>query len=105
MNKHRKEVEHMLKRVAGYIRVSTQMQAEEGFSIEAQKQLEYCRTNQMELTGFYIDEGISGKSIEGRHALKRLLDDARNGYFQEVITWKISRIARNVERTSQKITY
>jgi len=89
----------MLKRVAGYIRVSTQMQAEEGFSIEAQKQklLEYCRANYMELTGFYIDEGISGKSIEGRHALKRLLDDARNGYIREIITWKISRIARNVD--------
>lgn len=89
----------MLKRVAGYIRVSTQMQVEEGFSIEAQKQklLEYCKTHNLEPSRFYIDEGISGKSIEGRQALKSLLEDAKKGYFQEVITWKISRIARNVE--------
>lgn len=88
----------MLKRVAGYIRVSTQMQVEEGFSIEGQKQqlLEYCKNHNLELSRFYIDEGISGKSIEGRHALKKLLEDAKKGYFQEVITWKISRIARNV---------
>lgn len=86
-------------KIAGYIRVSTQTQVEEGFSIEAQKQklLEYCKTHHMEIVGFYIDEGISGKSIEGRHALKRLLDDAKKKHFQEVITWKISRIARNVE--------
>ena len=89
----------MLKRAAGYIRVSTQMQVEEGFSIEAQKQklLEYCKANNLEPSRFYIDEGISGKSIEGRQAIKRLLDDAKKGHFQEVITWKISRIARNVE--------
>lgn len=89
----------MLKRVAGYIRVSTQMQAEEGFSIEAQKQkvLEYCKTYNLEPCRFYIDEGISGKSIEGRQALQRLLDDSKKGYFQEVITWKISRVARNVD--------
>lgn len=89
----------MSKRVAGYIRVSTQMQAEEGFSIEAQKQklLEYCKTYNLEPSRFYIDEGISGKSIEGRQALQRLLDDSKKGYFQEVITWKISRVARNVD--------
>lgn len=89
----------MPKRAAGYIRVSTQMQVEEGFSIEAQKQklLEYCRTYNLEPSRFYVDEGISGKSIEGRHALKKLLEDAKNGYFEEVITWKISRIARDVE--------
>ena len=94
--------ERMLKRVAGYIRVSTQMQVEEGFSIEAQKQklLEYCKTHNLEPSRFYIDEGISGKSIEGRQALKRLLEDAKKGYFQEVITWKISRIARDVEDLS-----
>lgn len=89
----------MLKRVAGYIRVSTQMQVEEGFSIEAQKQklLEYCKNHNLEPSRFYIDEGISGKRIEGRQALKSLLEDAKKGYFKEVITWKISRIARDVE--------
>ena len=92
------EAIYMLKRVAGYIRVSTQMQVEEGFSIEGQKQqlLEYCEAHNMQVIRFYIDEGISGKSIEGRHALNRLLEDAPKGYFQEVIAWKISRIARNV---------
>ncbi|WP_180270808.1 recombinase family protein [Sporanaerobium hydrogeniformans] len=88
----------MLRKVVGYIRVSTQMQVEEGFSIEGQKQqiLEYAKKHNMEVVGFYVDEGISGKSIEGRHALKKLLDDTKKGCFQEVITWKVSRVARDV---------
>ncbi len=97
--KGEEETLHMLKRVVGYIRVSTQIQVEEGFSIEGQKQqlLAYCKTHNMEMVRLYIDEGISGKSLEGRHALNKLLEDAKENHFQEVIIWKVSRIARNVQ--------
>lgn len=54
------------KRVALYIRVSTQEQAVEGHSIEAQdaKAREYAERIDYEITNVYIDEGISGKSTK-----------------------------------------
>lgn len=54
------------KRVAIYIRVSTQEQAAEGHSIEAQeaRAREHAERIDYEITDVYIDEGISGKSIK-----------------------------------------
>ena len=51
-----------------YARVSTEEQATEGYSINAQKELlyEYANKNNIEIIEEYIDEGKSGKSIEGR---------------------------------------
>jgi site-specific DNA recombinase len=43
----------------------------------------------------YVDKGISGKSMDGRLQLQQLLKDAENGEFDEVIVWKINRMARN----------
>ena len=46
----------------GYIRVSTQKQADEGVSLEAQRaKIEaWCLANDYELAGIHCDEGISG---------------------------------------------
>ena len=43
----------------------------------------------------YIDEGISGISTNKRESFHRMIDDARNGLFDLVITKEISRFARN----------
>lgn len=58
------------KKVALYIRVSTLIQAEEGFSIQGQKHIlqQHCKENQLEIFKVYIDEGITGMSIEQRRA-------------------------------------
>ncbi len=83
-------------RVAVYARVSTEEQALHGFSIEAQLNTlrNYCELYHKEITGEYVDRGISGKSVAGRYELQRLLKDAKVGKFDEVIVWKISRISR-----------
>lgn len=88
-----------MKKVVGYIRVSTVEQVEEGFSIEGQKHhiLAYCNQNNLQLVKCYIDEGISGKGIEERIGIKKLLEDAPKRKFEEIITWKVSRVARNVK--------
>lgn len=85
-------------RTAIYGRVSTEEQAEQGYSIEAQRSIlrEYCRKNGRAVYDEYFDEGVSGKSMEGRHQLQRLLADARVGKFQEVVVWKTNRLARNL---------
>jgi site-specific DNA recombinase len=80
------------------VRVSTEEQADEGFSIQAQ--LQTLRTNaklhQYIIHDEYVDEGISGKSINNRPELNRLLSDAKKGLFEEVIVWKVNRISRSM---------
>ena len=79
-----------------YIRVSNTEQAELGYSIDAQEQAlrQYCVAMNKVVYEVYCDRGITGTSIEKRFALKRLLNDAKKGLFQEVIVWKVNRMAR-----------
>ncbi len=87
------------KKVAIYCRVSTTEQAEEGYSIGEQKKLltYECEKNGNTVYKIYSDEGISGKSIKARPALKELLNDANEGKFDSVMVWKINRIGRNLK--------
>ena len=80
-----------------YIRVSSEEQVE-GFSIDAQREalLEYCQCKKIEVFKIYMDAGLSGKSIEGRPALKELLEDATQGNFQTVICLRLNRLSRNL---------
>ena len=80
--------------VALYARVSTEDQAKEGFSLDAQiKRLEaYCRVRGWEVAGIYRDEGYSGRSTD-RPEYTRM--------FEEIDSWdlllvlKMDRIHRN----------
>ncbi len=55
-----------------YCRVSTQEQAEEGYSIGEQERLlkEYCEKHDYEVFQVYVDAGISGKDIKHRPAIQ-----------------------------------
>lgn len=46
--------------------------------------------------GKYVDEGISGISTVKREDFQRLIEDAKRGLFDLVITKEISRFARNI---------
>jgi len=83
-------------KVAIYARVSTEEQAEQGYSIDAQLDTlrDYCKKNGLEVHEEYVDAGFSGKSIEGRLALQRLLRDANKNSFDMILVWKINRLAR-----------
>ena len=41
----------------------------------------------------YTDSGISGKNIEGRPAMKRLLQDVKDNKIEMVLSWKLNRIS------------
>ena len=88
----------MTREAVCYLRVSTIDQVEQ-FSLEAQKyELEkYANQNNLNIKKFYIDSGISGKSMVTRQALQELVRDSAKGLFQEVLVWKISRVARNMK--------
>ncbi|MCU9602249.1 recombinase family protein [Pallidibacillus thermolactis] len=87
-----------IKKVAIYCRVSTEEQATEGYSIAAQLQTlrHYSQLYGWEVAEEYVDEGISGKNIKGRPAMRKLVADVETNKFQAVIVWKISRLSRNM---------
>ncbi|MEC0371139.1 recombinase family protein [Paenibacillus chibensis] len=88
---------HEQQLAALYIRVSTEEQVE-GFSLEAQRAalLDYCRKARVDVHKVYVDAGRSGKSIDGRTALRELLEDARSGRFQQVVCLRLNRLSRNL---------
>lgn len=87
-----------IKKVAIYCRVSTEEQASEGYSIAAQLQTlrQYAQLYGWEVAEEYVDEGISGKNISGRPAVRKLVADVEKDKFQAVLVWKISRLSRNM---------
>jgi len=89
-------IEHVI-RVAIYTRVSSQEQAEKGTSLESQaEQLEsFCKGQGWEIFNQYVDAGFSGKD-DKRPALESLRRDAKAGYFEKVVVWKLDRMARNL---------
>ncbi len=82
-------------RAALYIRVSTEEQAKEGFSIAAQRQIleAYVKSQGWEIAGYYADEGFSGKNLK-RPELQRLLEDVRAHRTDVVLVWQVDRLAR-----------
>ncbi|MNW39544.1 DNA-invertase hin [compost metagenome] len=80
-------------KVAIYARLN---QEQAGLDTQLQALRDYCEANGKEIYAEYVDEGVSGMSMEGRHSLQRLLEDAEKQEFQEVLVWSISRIARNL---------
>lgn len=85
------------KRVAIYIRVSTQDQVTEGHSIPAQEKngREYAERMGYKVVEVYADEGLSGKSTKHRVAYQRMVNDAREGKFDLVVIWRLNRLGRN----------
>ena len=62
-----------------YMRVSTEDQAREGFSLEGQKlRLEaYCTFNNYKIIDYYTDAGISAKGGNHRLEYERMLQEVR----------------------------
>jgi site-specific DNA recombinase len=84
-------------RVANYTRVSTQEQAIEGVSIDAQIAAlkAHAKIQKWEIFDDYIDAGYSGGTDE-RPALKRLIADAKQHRFNIIAVCKLDRFFRNI---------
>ncbi|HBI51455.1 MAG TPA: recombinase family protein [Ruminococcaceae bacterium] len=83
-----------------YIRVSTDAQYEEGYSVEAQKQKleQYCKLKDITDYRFYIDGGWSGSNIE-RPEMKRMIDNIRSKQVSAVVVYKLDRLSRSQKDT------
>ena len=85
-------------RVVGYIRVSTESQAEEGMGLEIQESTikQYCKEQRnYDLVKIYSDPGISG-GLSQRPGLNELLQGAKRKEFEKVIVAKLDRLARDL---------
>lgn len=79
-----------------YARVSTQMQVEDGISLDAQeKQLRYAAESQGYEVVMLREEGRSGKSIQGRPILKKALQDLDDGKAKALFVTRLDRLARS----------
>lgn len=89
-----------MRKTAIYVRVSTQDQAEEGYSIEEQtdKLMKYCDIKDWHVHDVYVDPGFTGSNID-RPAMKRLIQDAANGRINTVLVYKLDRLSRSQKDT------
>ena len=87
----------MNKRAVGYIRVSTQEQAQEGMSLAAQEARikAYCEAKGWNLLRVYRDEGVSGKSLN-RPGIQSLISDLEDDGVDVVVILKLDRLTRSV---------
>jgi len=88
-----------VKRLLGYVRVSTEEQAIHGLSIEAQTAAlqEWAKSNGHKLVGVYTDAGISArKPASKRPELQRLLADVAAGKGELIVFTKLDRWFRNI---------
>lgn len=86
-------------RCAIYDRVSTDIQAESGLSLDTQKELltEYARSHGYEIVDYYADEGLTArKKLQNRKDFQRLLADVEKDKIDLILVTKLDRWFRNV---------
>lgn len=90
-----------------YVRVSTEEQASEGYSVRAQieKLSAYAKIKEWPVFGLYSDEGISGKNVTERPGLTRLLADIEAGSVENVLVFKVDRLTRSTKDLIELIEF
>jgi site-specific DNA recombinase len=85
-------------RAALYVRVSTERQSEEGYSIDFQQERlkAYCTAVDLIVADTFIDPGYSGSNIN-RPALQNLIERIRD--FDIVVVYKLDRLSRSQKDT------
>lgn len=90
----------MPQKIAIYIRVSTQEQAQEGYSVEQQtdRLTSYCKAMDWPIANVYIDPGFSGANLE-RPVLQKLFYDINDKKIDCVLVYKLDRLSRSQKDT------
>ncbi len=86
-------------KAVGYVRVSTQGQAEEGVSLDAQesKVRAWAELNGAEEVVIFRDEGISGKRADNRPGLNAAIEAVGKG--DALVCYSLSRLSRSTKDT------
>lgn len=82
-----------------YIRVSTEEQAQHGYSLAGQEDAlkNYCSALGYDLYKIYRDEGKSAKDLKHRPAMQEMLKDAENKCFSAIFIYKLDRFSRSLK--------
>ena len=85
---------------AVYVRVSTDAQFEEGYSIDAQEEKlrQWCRLKDYTNVEVYQDGGWSGSNLD-RPAMKKLISDITCRRVGRVVVYKLDRLSRSQKDT------
>lgn len=77
--------------ISTYIRVSTEDQAREGFSLGEQKEklLALCKFKELEVYKVYEDAGVSAKDMEHRPQFQQMLQDMKDGKINYIVAYKM----------------
>ena len=88
-----------------YVRVSTERQVQEGYSVSAQKinLTKFVEGQGWKVFDIYADEGISGKNIQDRPEVKRLINDIKEHKVDVVVLYKFDRLTRDSRDTEDII--
>ncbi|MEB9907522.1 recombinase family protein [Bacillus anthracis] len=97
-------MDHNKRTIAIYVRVSTEEQANEGFSLRAQEDClrEYAKNKGYEVYDVYIDDGYSGKNYN-RPEIQRLFKDLYQDKFTGILVKSVDRISRRVSDVTKLI--
>lgn len=101
-------MENKVKNLCGlYLRVSTEDQAREGFSLPEQKErLEtFCKFKGYEIVDYYEDAGISAKTGNYRPEFERLKEDIKSKRINTIIALKLDRITRSIFDWEKLMTF
>lgn len=90
-----------------YMRVSTEDQAREGFSLPEQKErLEiFCKFKGYTIVDYYTDAGISAKTGNFRPEFERLKEDIKNNKINTIVALKLDRITRSIYDWEKLMTF
>ena len=90
----------VVKTATAYIRVSTEGQATEGVSLEAQKAkiVAWCVANDIPMGNVFVDAGISGSRADNRPSLSAALDCVCSDS-GVLVVYSLSRLARSTKDT------
>ena len=95
------------KKIAGiYIRVSTEDQAREGFSLgeQEEKLRQLCKYKGFEVFKVYKDAGISAKDMKNRPQFQQMIEDMKNGLINYIVAYKLDRVTRSVRDLEELIS-
>lgn len=84
-------------KAVGYIRVSTDMQADKGTSLENQvdRIIEFCQKKGLFLENIFEDAGFSGKNTK-RPGFQEMMKQVNKGGISAIVVWHSTRFARNL---------
>jgi DNA invertase Pin-like site-specific DNA recombinase len=93
-------MESTMQKAVAYLRVSTDRQAAEGVSLDAQREKisAWCTLHDCELEAVYVDEGLSGKRADNRPQLQAALDHVCKAG-GVLVVYSLSRLARSTRDT------